>query len=97
MGWRRARPPVRRPHPIPTQDEPADAGTEGTKDESALDERLTLLVTVAELHQSAKQIELEKRAQTEADCAKSAKEGKAMQDEAVKTKYGNLNADKLRV
>ena len=77
------------------QNEPAAAGTTGTKDESALGEFENLIIEVAELQREAKELEKEKRCAAKAAEEKLAREGKVMQDKAVEKRYGSISLDEL--
>ena len=77
------------------QNEPAAAGTTGTKDETALGEFENLIIEVAELHREAKELEKGKRCAAKAAEEKLAREGKVMQDKAVERRYGSISLDDL--
>lgn len=76
------------------QDEPAEAGTDATKDESALGVFEQAIIEVAELYKEAKAMESGAREAKKADELNSA-EAKEMQDAAVKKKYGAMSAAEL--
>ncbi|KAL1526694.1 hypothetical protein AB1Y20_015395 [Prymnesium parvum] len=72
------------------QAEPAEAGTEGTKDEAPLGEFGRLILEVAELWNESKLLEKEKKDSKESDQTESLKQHSDMQAEAVKKKYAGL-------
>ena len=82
---------------LAVQAEPAEGGTEGTKDERPLTERDNLIIEVAELWKEAKQLEADGTDKKSADQAKAEKAGKFMQDAAVSMKYDGLNAAEVSV
>mmetsp|Transcript_5230 Transcript_5230/g.13336 ORF Transcript_5230/g.13336 Transcript_5230/m.13336 type:complete len:169 (-) Transcript_5230:524-1030(-) len=78
------------------QDEPAAAGSEQTKDESANGEFENALIEVAELYEEAKAIEAGKSA-AKKEAAGESKQAQRMQDEAVKKKYGEMSEEEYKV
>mmetsp|Transcript_5229 Transcript_5229/g.13330 ORF Transcript_5229/g.13330 Transcript_5229/m.13330 type:complete len:261 (-) Transcript_5229:151-933(-) len=77
------------------QDEPAAAGSEQTKDESANGEFENALIEVAELYEEAKAIEAGKSA-AKKEAAGESKQAQRMQDEAVKKKYGEMSEEEYK-
>jgi len=70
------------------QNEPAEAGTEGTKDETALTEFQQLLMEIDAHKKEAERITAENKAGKDKASELSATVGKAMQDQLVGKKYG---------
>mmetsp|Transcript_40463 Transcript_40463/g.100446 ORF Transcript_40463/g.100446 Transcript_40463/m.100446 type:complete len:250 (+) Transcript_40463:63-812(+) len=77
------------------QAEPAEAGTEGTKNEAPLGEFGTLIVEVAQLWNESKLLEKEKKDGKESAQVESHKEHSEMQAAAVQKKYGSMSAQEL--
>ena len=77
------------------QNEPAEAGTEGTKDETPLNDYQRALIECHETYEEALIIEEEKKAKTEADKEAGAKAGKELLDLCVKKHYGELSKEEL--
>jgi len=78
------------------QAEPAEAGTEETKDEAPLTDMQSALIECHDLYKEAKEIEEKKKAKSQGERNADAAEGKKMQDEAVRKRYGELNEDELK-
>ena len=73
------------------QQEPAQGGTEGTKDERPLGELEQLIIEVAELYNEAKMAKEEAAAEKKGEAKKADSRGKDMQNEAVKGHFDDMS------